>query len=214
MSEVWSYIQNGTTQGPVPQEALQDLLASGQIRWDDLVWRQGLADWTQAGALPELRPDSVPPRIPGAMAPVNASLDGQQAAVLDALRATKPWVRFMGVLGIIATSFLVLIALAVLGMSQGPFRNLPDGLRMAIPVFYLVMAAFQVPPVLYLNRYASRIGALLKNGSPEALVEALEAQKSFWRYVGIMTLVVLCLYVLAALVGIAAATVMGGLRRF
>lgn len=214
MSEAWSYIQNGATQGPVPQEALQDLLASGKVGWDALVWRQGLADWTQAGALPELRVVPPPPPAPPmALAPPQEG-GAVQAAVVDALRATRPWVRFMGILGILGTVLLVVVALVFLGMTQGPLRGMPSAMRVVLPGLYLVMAAFQVPPVLFLNRYASRITDLLRDGSPEALAEALRAQKSFWRYVGIMTLVVLCIYVLAAVVGIGAAVFMGGMRRF
>ncbi|BDU74324.1 DUF4339 domain-containing protein [Mesoterricola silvestris] len=213
MSEAWSYIQNGATQGPVPQEVLQELLATGQVRPGDLVWRQGLPDWTPAGTLPELRAVPPPPQVfPGALPPPAA--EAVPAAVVEALRATRPWVRFMGVLGILGTVFLAVIALVFLGMTQGPLRGMPQGLRMVLPGFYLVMAAFQVPPVIFLNRYASRITDLLADGGPEALAEALRAQKSFWRYVGIMTLVVLCLYILGALVGIGAAVLLGGLRHF
>ncbi len=212
MSDAWSYIQNGATQGPVPQETLQALLASGQVRWNDLVWRQGLADWTQAGSLPELRVAPPPPPAPAITLAPPREEAAVAAEVVDALRATRPWVRFMGVLGILGTILMAVVALAVVGMTQGPLRGMPAGMRVVLPGIYLVMAAFQIPPVLFLNRYASRITDLLRDGGPDALAEALRAQKSFWRYVGIMTLVVLCIYALAALVGVGAALFLGGLR--
>ncbi len=212
MSDAWSYIQNGATQGPVPQETLQALLASGQVRWNDLVWRQGLADWIQAGSLPELRVAPPPPPAPAITLAPPREEAAVAAEVVDALRATRPWVRFMGVLGILGTILMAVVALAVVGMTQGPLRGMPAGMRVVLPGIYLVMAAFQIPPVLFLNRYASRITDLLRDGGPDALAEALRAQKSFWRYVGIMTLVVLCIYALAALVGVGAALFLGGLR--
>lgn len=224
MSEAWSYIQAGKTVGPVTEEALRDLLASGQLRMDDLVWHQGIPDWTKAGQFPELRAPSAPPAAPPGPAPMPYAMSEpapptQEArsavgATLAALRATKPWVRFLGVLGIIGTIVIVVIALVVLGTSQFLFRGMPAGMRMVIPVVYLLLALLQLPPVLYLNRYASRIGDLLRSEAPEDLVRALEAQKSFWKFVGIFSLIVLCFYVLIAVVVIGAALAAGGIRHW
>lgn len=235
MSESWSYVQNGATQGPITEDALRQLLGSGQLRWDDLVWRPGLTEWTQAGQIPELRstppPAPAPASIPAQATPRNAyepprsvvmsapdpsSLDAQSAVAgaMDALRATKPWVRFMGVLGILGTALLVVIALILIGVSQGPFKTLPPGVRVVLPLVYLLMAALQVPPVLHLNRYASRIGILLETHAPEDLTRALDAQKSFWKYVGIMTLIMMCTYVLIFIFAVGMAAVVGAGHRF
>jgi hypothetical protein len=51
-------------------------------------------------------------------------------------------------------------------------------------------------PALLLFRYASRINDLWTNRSVRALEDALEAQKSFWKFVGILMLVVIVLYLL------------------
>jgi len=61
--------------------------------------------------------------------------------------------------------------------------------------------------VIFLNRYASRIGNLVNSNHPGDLEEALAAQKSFWRYLGILTLAMICLYalfvVIVIIVGVA-----------
>lgn len=222
MAEAWSYILSGKTVGPITEEALRDLLASGRLRADDLVWHQGLADWTKAGQFPELQPrPSLAPPVPAPPIPLppppmldEAALDAgaPMAATLAALRATKPWVRFLGVLGIIGTIFMVLLALVFMAFNELMFRGMPPGIRMLFPVLYLIFALLQFPPVLFLNRYASRIGDLLRTGAPEDLTRAMEAQKSFWKYVGIMTLIVLCCYVLALVGGVGMALVAGGMR--
>jgi hypothetical protein len=89
---------------------------------------------------------------------------------------------------------------------------MPLGAGVGIMLVYLVMAGFQLPAALFLNRYASRIGTLVDSGSPEDLQQALAAQKSFWRYVGILTLVFICLYVVVIVVAIFAATAFRGLH--
>ena len=236
MAEAWSYIQQGKTLGPVTEDALKGLLAIGQLGPDDLVWHQGLTEWTLAGLCPELQPARIaldlPPALPpppiaptpifppnpfamGEAAPSARSAKAAVAGAIENLRATRPWVRFLGVLGILGTILMAVVAVVLLGItSAGPLRGMPTGLRMVIPVVYLFLAALQVPPVLYLNRYASRIADLQRSEAPEDLVRALQAQKSFWKYVGIMTLIMLIFYVLIFAGGLVVALVGGAKHWF
>jgi hypothetical protein len=48
----WYYTLNNQQQGPVTLDALQAMAANGQIQRTDLVWRQGMANWTAAGDVP------------------------------------------------------------------------------------------------------------------------------------------------------------------
>ncbi len=48
MAEQWYYAQQGQRKGPVPEEQIRQLLSSNQIRPTNLVWKKGLAQWTQA----------------------------------------------------------------------------------------------------------------------------------------------------------------------
>src|SRR5437868_1718114 len=43
---MWHYISNGQQQGPVDDSALDQLLASGIVTANTMVWKEGLADWT------------------------------------------------------------------------------------------------------------------------------------------------------------------------
>jgi uncharacterized RDD family membrane protein YckC len=48
----WYYSENGERRGPVPDTALTELLQSGRLSTDTLVWREGWNDWrpfSQAG---------------------------------------------------------------------------------------------------------------------------------------------------------------------
>lgn len=237
MSESWNYLQHGAAQGPVNVEALRSLLASGQLGPEDLVWRPGLPEWTRAGQFPELlaapaplppppvlTPEPVPAPLPAApvlqISPepvLPAPSDGPEdlASALAALRSTKPWVRFLGVLGILGIVFLVLVALiflAVTSVLSSALPGMPPAMRFLLPVAYLLIAVLQLPPVIFLNRYASRIGTLVRTRSTADLAEALHAQKSFWRYVGIATLVVLCLEALSLVLVVAGAALAAGHR--
>ncbi len=50
----WYYLKQGQTVGPCSQEQLQQLLASGQLKPQDHVWRQGMAQWLPIQSVPEL----------------------------------------------------------------------------------------------------------------------------------------------------------------
>jgi hypothetical protein len=241
MSTLWHYIQNGNSQGPVPEEQLQGLLSAGTLRPTDLVWREGMGNWTAIQELPELaRPVAppiqpvAPPIQPPALAPVPAPVPvnpyvapqaNVAAPILQApaqipgsvsedaveyLRKTKPWVRFLAILGIIGMILMVLggIAMVVIGGSAFHYvGGLP--MRIGMALVYIVLAILYFPPLLFLNRYASRIGDLVNDHSTESLEAALRAQKSFWKYVGVFTLILMGVYALVLIGFLVTALVMG-----
>lgn len=58
---------NGQQQGPFDAATLQQMISAGSIKRDTLVWRAGMAAWTQAGQVPDLVGmfAAVPPPMPG-----------------------------------------------------------------------------------------------------------------------------------------------------
>ncbi len=101
------------------------------------------------------------------------------AEVVAPLRETTPWVRLMGVLTVIGAAFLLLMTIVVLA---APPPNFPRWLALV----YLVIAALYVPPAVHLLRYAKSIEKLVITNELQDLQAALTAQRSFWRFVGIV----------------------------
>lgn len=56
MNEMWYFARGGNTIGPVTLEQLRAEITSGRLSRGDLVWRQGMAGWVEAGQVPELLP--------------------------------------------------------------------------------------------------------------------------------------------------------------
>ncbi len=48
MAEQWYYARGGQHHGPVTEDQLRQLAASGQVHPTDLVWNTGMANWIQA----------------------------------------------------------------------------------------------------------------------------------------------------------------------
>ncbi len=70
MSDQWYYGQNGQQKGPVSVEVMQQLIAGGHLKRDDLVWREGMANWVAAGSVGDLFPESAPTAPTSPVAPV------------------------------------------------------------------------------------------------------------------------------------------------
>lgn len=122
--------------------------------------------------------------------------DSSLNSAADMLRKTKPWVRFMSVIMFIASAFMALGGAFM--MAAGAVGS-PGISGAFVGIVYVVMAVLYIIPAVFLWRYADRIGSFLLQRTPVALTHALEAQKSFWKFVGILTLIVICLYALMAI---------------
>jgi hypothetical protein len=139
------------------------------------------------------------------------------ANMVQSLRQTKPWVRLLSIVGFLATGFMLLAGLFMLvagAMSQSLVgRASPFGAvgGVLLGVLYALLALLYLFPSLFLFRYASAIARMLNGETVGGMEAALEQQKSFWRFMGIMTLIVLCLYaVMLAIVAVVA--VVGAMR--
>ena len=143
-----------------------------------------------------------PPEVPSGEGPVTP-------AVLAALRQTRPWVLFLAVLGFLAVALLICLGGAFLVggglLPAQPGQPLP---LPALGAVYLVLGLIYVLPPVYLWRYGTSISALLRSGAVTDLETALLRQRSFWRFVGILTAAILCLYLVIIVVGAIAIIIM------
>jgi hypothetical protein len=151
----------------------------------------------------------IPPADPQRVAAASPALP---AAILTYLKLTKPWVRFISIMGFLTTGFLFLLGLVLIlgagilsSLSHSAFGGAPIGL---IGLLYSVVACLNFFPALYLYRFASSIQRALRGEEIRGVEEALRNQKSFWRYVGIVLLLILVMQTILIL-GIAGAFVLG-----
>jgi hypothetical protein len=54
MAEQWYYTRQGQRFGPLSTEQMRQLAVAGQLQQSDLVWTEGMAEWTAAGRFPQL----------------------------------------------------------------------------------------------------------------------------------------------------------------
>jgi|SRR5215469_7403557 len=126
--------------------------------------------------------------------------------MLDALKATRPWVKFLSILGFVFCALMVLVSLAMMGGMGAGKDSFPAGFGAVFGVVYLLLVVLYFFPCLYLLRYADAIARIPADGQ-RAMEEALVKQKSFWKFIGILTAVVLvlelCILIISILMGVA-----------
>ena len=64
MAQEWYYVAGGVSKGPITIEEVKTLLGSGQLRSSDLLWHDGMDQWTQAAKV-----EGLVPRQPLTVAP-------------------------------------------------------------------------------------------------------------------------------------------------
>jgi hypothetical protein len=98
----------------------------------------------------------------------------------------------MAIMLFISVGIMVLSGLAVgaLGLYSG------EAGMAALMVIYPLIGLVYLFPGIYLTRYASHIGGYLGNPQTAQLELALEAQRKFWKFVGILAMIALVLTLL------------------
>lgn len=229
MGADWYYVKNGERHGPVLADDVRRMAHEGQLTAEDIVWSEGMTNWMPLGNVPELlssqtdQPIAVAavhhapdPRAYVAHVPTPAPAYDPTLAyraspqtgpvvaserALEMLRQTRPWARVVAILLIIGAALCILMGcfggLALFVAAQDRWVGW-------LMLLYLPLALLYLIPATYLNRYASRITATLMGRRELDLEEALAAQKSFWKFVGITIIAVVGLSILALLVGMLA----------
>ena len=156
-------------------------------------------------------------------APQQQQVNAMTERVIGALRGTKPWVQFLSVMIWIGAIFMILAGLLMMvfgmagpAMAQSEPLNIPEiyepdyssagfaasapmggGINFIIGLVYMALALLYIYPATRLWKYGDRIGKLITTRDVVCLEDALEAQRSFWKFVGVITLIMIVLQVMA-----------------
>jgi hypothetical protein len=61
----WYFASQGQQQGPLSEAQLRELIATGKVTPETLVWTEGMANWQKAGDIPGLLAGGGPPAMSG-----------------------------------------------------------------------------------------------------------------------------------------------------
>ncbi len=116
------------------------------------------------------------------------------------------WGSFLAILGFVFIGLMVMVGFVVsIVFAFLPSAALGGSPDFPFPTFlfgliYVVMGALYFLPLLYLFRFSSRVKQALKYQSQEKLSSAFQNLKAHYRFIGILMIVILALYVLMFIV--------------
>jgi hypothetical protein len=128
------------------------------------------------------------------------------AAVAE-IQGTKPWLRFLSILGFIGTGLCVLAALSMVAV--GLFLKQRTPLMLGIALIYVFLAVFFLLASLHLHQAANAAGKVIAVPTTGNLAEFLSQNRKFWKLSSILLIIFLIIYLL----GIAAAIILPALQR-
>jgi hypothetical protein len=130
--------------------------------------------------------------------------------MLGALKSTRPWVMFLAILGFICLAFMALgsLLLIFVGNAMTHQSNMPAFFGPGLGMVELILVLVYIFPCLYMLRYGIAIGNIPNTGQ-EAMEQALKQQKSFWKFMGILMIILLALYALIFIGAIALGVMFG-----
>jgi hypothetical protein len=200
-------------------DATCQLLSDGwdQWKWAEEVYPQiAPADApADSGGLPGIKLDTAPMASPMASAAANphatphetkatetlaaasdSAGEGLTPAARRALADTRPWVLFFSILGFIGCAFALLASLVWMIASIGMVATMgPAGfVFLLMAMLTLGSAALYGFASYFLFTYAGNIQKYLRGNRSDDLEAAIVSQKLFWKLVGIVTAVVVGLY--------------------
>lgn len=124
------------------------------------------------------------------------------------LAEAAKWAKFLGILGLIVLGLMFLGGLFVMVagssmLSQSPeLRALPFG-GAVIGIIYIIMGIIYIYPTWAMYKFGTLIRAGVQNDNQAKFSEGVVYLKRFFKFVGILTLIIIGLYVLIFIAGVA-----------
>jgi len=114
------------------------------------------------------------------------------------LRESAKWCKFLSILGFIGIGFLLIFAIftgTMIDLLQTTVpQPLPNGLAITTTVTYLLLAIIYFFPVYYLFQFSNSMKKALLMKNDETLEKAFEMLKSHYKYIGVLTIITISLY--------------------
>ena len=132
--------------------------------------------------------------------PLNPINGGQLPADVESqMKSTTPWMRFIGIVGVIL--LFLMLAISVMGMI-----NDPEPRTMGMFIAYLIGGIIMFFPLLFLMQSAKYFKGYVVKRDHNFLLRAFMKQKAYWRYMGIFMVIYLALVVIGLVFMIVAAS--------
>lgn len=221
----YTVARDGQELGTFEMAKIQEGMKTGNFKPTDWAWKEGMDEWVRLSALvgapavgsvvsqpASAKPVAAAPSQPAVnpyAAPASTTMRNPMVAgavpypVLQELRGTQPWVRFISILMWIMSILNLLMVLFYMGaglFGAGLVAHSGSvGMGLGSAAFSLVFGGISAMLVLYptlkLSKYASTINRLSSSQSYTDLTLALAEQRRFWKFCGILIAIYLVIFI-------------------
>ena len=120
------------------------------------------------------------------------------------LKETAKWTKFLAILGFVGIGLMVLGSFVMLFapsslMSNGDF---PFGGKIFMMLLYLAFAVLYYFPISYLYQFSENTKKAIENNDNNAIRDAFEFLKSHYKFMGILTIILLSFYAIIIFIGL------------
>lgn len=120
------------------------------------------------------------------------------------LKETAKWTKFLAILGFVGIGLMVLGSFVMLFapsslMSNGDF---PFGGKIFMMLLYLAFAVLYYFPISYLYQFSENTKKAIENNDNNAIRDAFEFLKSHYKFMGILTIILLSFYAIMIFIGL------------
>jgi hypothetical protein len=121
------------------------------------------------------------------------------------LMESAKWGKFLAIMGYIGIGLMLLLGVGVMAMGSAAALIPGMGVNMgAFGLIYVAIAAFYFFPVYYLHQFSARMKQGLISQDAQSVTTGFQNLKSLFKFMGIFTIVILSIYVLAIAIAIIA----------
>lgn len=124
------------------------------------------------------------------------------------LTETAQWTQFLSIVGFVGTGLIIVLSFFIgsifssMPFPGGEMSNMPKGFGFIFGVIYFLIGVLYFFPSWYLYNFTRKMKTALTKNDSEALEVALSNQKSFYKFWGILMIVLLGFYGLVAIVSL------------
>ena len=183
----WHYEDRGAQHGPVDESVLRQMLATGQLDCDAMVWNDGMTQWAPASRISALVPLAAMDRRPAGGGQRSNGSDDDLEDLCKAAAASRPWVLFLAIVAFVYSGLCILAGFLML--VHGADRGLAP--LVATGLFWIVSGVVTAVGGILLSNYANRLASLNYGRAAKVLEIAMERLKTFWMFVSIVLIVTL-----------------------
>lgn len=120
------------------------------------------------------------------------------------LKETANWCKFLSVLGFIGLGLLFLSSFFISSIysNMPQAATMPFNLGIVMTVVYILIIAIYIFPLYYLYQFSLKLKKALLSKDDKTLADAFEMLKSHYKFVGVFTVIILSIYILAGILGV------------